>query len=88
MAPEPSAEMFVGSNIRGSVLGNYTHQNVKYRCVGVYPGFNFRVHYSALKKREILHPTKISRYTVRTYYTIKQQCIIIFHSQELSYYIN
>ncbi len=47
--PEPSAEIFVGSNIRVSMP--------------VYPSFNFRVNYSALEKREILHLKKISRYT-------------------------
>ena len=26
VAPEPSAENFVGSNIRGSMPGNHTHQ--------------------------------------------------------------
>ncbi len=44
--------------------GNYTHQEHKYRCVGVYPSFNFRNNCSTLEKREILHLTKISRYTV------------------------
>ncbi len=90
LAPElePSAEMCVGSNIRGSVPGNHTHQlalHVKYRCVGVYPGFNFRVHYSALEKREIFAPHEIFALYGTYVRTIKQQCIIIFHSQELSY---
>ncbi len=35
-----------------------------YWCVGVYPSFNFSVNCSALEKCEILHLTKISRYTV------------------------
>ena len=44
LAPEPSVEMFVGSNILA--LMPYP-PIVKYWCVGVYPSF----------KCEILHPT-------------------------------
>ena len=49
---EPSV---VGSNIRVSMPPT----NSEIWCVGVYPSFNFRVDWSALEKRELLHPTKI-----------------------------
>ncbi len=57
-----SAKMFVGSNIRISVLGNHTHQYLKYQYVGVHPGFNFCVNCSALKNAKCLRPTKIPPY--------------------------
>ncbi len=49
---------------------------VQYQCVGVSPSFNFRVDYSALEKREILHPTEISRYTVLGFF--KNAIAVIF----------
>ncbi len=64
MAQEALRRNFRGCNIRVS-MPRKPHPpqalHVKYRCVGV---FNFRVYCSALEKRENLHHTKISRYTV------------------------
>ncbi len=60
---ESRSEFF--TDIRVSMPENHpTHQqalHVKYRFVGVYPSFDFRVNCSALEKRENLHCTKISR---------------------------
>ncbi len=55
LAPEPSSEMFVDCNICISIPSFACD---KYRCVGVYPGFNFRVTALPLKDTKFCTPRK------------------------------
>ncbi len=57
LAREPSEEMFVGCNIRGSIPWNHTHQELCIWNTGAWE-FNFHVNCSALKKHKLLLLTK------------------------------
>ncbi len=66
LASEPSAEIFVIQIFTVQCQETTPTNSFAYEIpvCGSLSQFLFRVNYSALKKREMLHPTKISRYTV------------------------